>query len=609
MSQDGRQKILCIEDNPVNWRLVQRLLTQAGYDMCWAEEGLKGYEMALSIKPDLVLLDINLPGLSGFEIATKFRSNTELQGMKIVALTAKILKADRETALVAGCDGFIPKPIDPFTFVDQVSSYLGGKKDRIEQGREGAVLRGFNAQVLEHLESQLNEAQETNRKLMETQSALEARNRSLSRLLFLSQSIVGIHDPSALMRQIMEEVLREFHPVHFSAYRLHRSQGYLEGMRLRGDTFEETPTLSHDHSFILRLQASLQTGLAIAGDKLRSSRVYDEGIALGLWDIGSEPCLILLKDRQNHNGIWGFWTLARPRESSWLPFEQEVLTLLSSIALTDVENAELIASLNESSRALASSYEQMENAYQDLQKAKEDLMRRDRQMLLEDLFLKIGRRLQAPVLVLNDQVRNLDGLISTQTGACIPRRKAWTESLGEIREAVVKIDGLLRALMRRVQKNDSDVPEWVDLQDLIVQEMELLHAECGIPPEVVVQMDLKADETMIFGVYGDFAKMLLHVITHVLMSPQALEHLLISTWKEADVFHLSVRDDAGVIPPSELIQAFEPFSSLHNPVVIGVRVPGPGLALAKQMLASYHGDIEMMNEEEGTTVHLFIPLH
>ena len=72
-------KILCIEDNPVNWRLVQRLLGQAGYAMHWAEEGLKGFEMAMALRPDLILLDINLPGLSGFEVATKLRQQPEFR--------------------------------------------------------------------------------------------------------------------------------------------------------------------------------------------------------------------------------------------------------------------------------------------------------------------------------------------------------------------------------------------------------------------------------------------------------------------------------------------------------------------------------------------------
>jgi len=132
-------RILCIEDNPVNYRLVQRLLAQAGCEMHWAEEGIRGFEMALELKPDLVLLDINLPGLSGFEVATKFRQHPELKRTPIIALTAKTQKSDRETALVAGCDGFIPKPIDPFAFVRQVEGYLGGRRERLADRRFGVT--------------------------------------------------------------------------------------------------------------------------------------------------------------------------------------------------------------------------------------------------------------------------------------------------------------------------------------------------------------------------------------------------------------------------------------------------------------------------------------
>ena len=89
------QKILCIEDNAMNWRLVQRLLSQAGFEPHWAEDGLRGYELAVELKPALILLDINLPGLSGFEVATKIRQNPSMDGVLIVALTAKTMRSDR----------------------------------------------------------------------------------------------------------------------------------------------------------------------------------------------------------------------------------------------------------------------------------------------------------------------------------------------------------------------------------------------------------------------------------------------------------------------------------------------------------------------------------
>ncbi len=609
MSEGERPRILCIEDNPVNWRLVQRLLTQAGYEMHWAEEGMKGFDMAIELKPDLLLLDINLPGLSGFEIASKFRAHPDLKYLKIVALTAKTQKADRETALVAGCDGFIPKPIDPFTFVKQVSDYMGGQKDLVDQGREGAVLRQFNAQVLEHLEAQLKEVQDSNRKLLEAQSALELRNRSLGRLLQLSQSVLADHDAESLMRRILSEVMAESGPILLTSYRLHSSGGYWEGLRSQGDgQLIEAPLVPSDHSVIRRLKASQSLGMAQAGDRLRSSRLFDEGVGLGLWDMGGEPCLVMLKDRQNEDELWGFWAITRSRDREWLPETLEHLTLLANMAVTNVENAELIRNLNESSRALASSYERMEAAYQDLQRAKEDLMLRDRQILLEDLFLKIAQRLQTPVACLKARVGQMDAWMMPEISKQVPLGEEGPKALAEMQEAVLKIDGLLRALLRRTQRAGSDVPEWIDLHDLLQQELELLHAELGIAPEVRIIQELQAGDPMLLGVYGDFAKMLHNILQHAISGPTQPGVIRIQSWKELDDFHLAIQDDAGPIPPLELDQAFEPFSTLHQPVVKGIRRPGSGLAIVRQLLASYHGDARMSNTEHGTCVHLHFPL-
>ena len=374
-------KILCIEDNPVNWRLVQRLLAQAGYSMHWAEEGLKGFEMALDLKPDLVLLDINLPGLSGFEVATKFRQHPDLKQTPIIALTAKTLKSDRDTALVAGCDGFIPKPIDPFTFVRQVEGYLGGQRECIEKSREGAVLRSFNVQMLEHLEAQVKEVQESNRKLMEAQRELEIRNQSLSKLLSLGQALLGEQDPAALLVAVLDQVRTMVRATHVVAYRLHPSGGYWEGFRWQGGRFEAAPTLSRTHSFCSRLYLLLGNGI-LQGEKLRNHRIWDEGLSLGVWSPNLEGSLLVLKDRQAENEIWGFWALCREASDPFEPLEVELMALHASLALVSIENAELIHSLQESSRALASSYERIEGAYLDLQSAKAEISRQDRRALL-----------------------------------------------------------------------------------------------------------------------------------------------------------------------------------------------------------------------------------
>ncbi len=587
-------RVLCIEDNPVNWRLVQRLLTQAGFEMHWAEEGMRGFQMALELKPDLILLDINLPGLSGFELATKFRAHPELKTLKVVALTAKSLKSDRETALVAGCDGFIPKPIDPFTFVQQVRGYLGGQKDEVEQGREQVALRSLNVQVLEHLEQQLKEATEANAKLLAVQIALEGRNQSLSRLLALSQMVVQEHDPQRLLERILDEVRGAFKLSHLSAYRRHSSGGYWEGLRTQGDTLVRIQAVPIDHPLGRRLQGLLPQPTPLVGDALRHHKAYDEGLAAGVWDMSGEPGLVLMPDHQNNLELWGFWALTRSKGDPWSHGDLDALSLYARMALTSIENAELIVSLDASGRALASSYERMEAAYQDLQQTRDQILQRERHQRLEKLFHKIAERLQAPVGALKELMATLE-----------PQH----DSTGDLKHEVGRIDGILKALTRRTQKSDAGVPEWLDLNDLIAQEMELIAAEWGLDGDQAPRMSFTTEEASTFGIYRDFAEILQHMLQHSTPPIEGRGSLELRTWRKEEEFHLEVRDEAGVIPPHALEVAFEPFNTLHESPVMGVRMPGKDLALLRQILLSYHGQCELANTEEGTRLHVWFPLN
>lgn len=601
-------RILCIEDNPVNWRLVQRLLSQAGYQTHWAADGMKGLEMALALKPSLILLDINLPGLSGFEVATKLRQIPELQSIPLVALTARTLKSDRDTALVAGCDGYIPKPLDPFTFVGQVGAYLGGERERLDQAQEPAALRHLNRHVLEHLEAQLAEAQEANRKLTATQDALEARNRSLGRLLTLSQGILAEHDPGALMLRVLGEVRSDLRAVGMWAYRLHPGGGYFEGLRWTGGRFDETPALPLDHPFVRRARG-LPPGRPCRGEDLKGSPVWEEGLGLGFWSPSSEAAVLVLRDHKTELDLAGFWIIIRPADQRLQPAELEMVALHASLAQVSLENAVLINSLNDSTRALAASYERLESAYQELQNARSVLKRRDREELLNNLTLRIVQGLEEPVASLHQQSEMLDRLMGSEGE---PAQGAMTEAqpraLAEIREAVFKIDGLLRALMRRVGRSGPSTPEWLDLHGLLQQELGLLQVEGIIPAHMVLAQELTASVPMIYGVYDDFATTLLHLVKHALGGPTPSPSLWVGTRRVEDDFLLEIKDDGGPVPPTELAMAFEPFSGLHQEVVLGARRPGEGLAACRQLLAAYHGEISLDNHAEGTRVLVRVPL-
>ena len=106
--------ILYIEDNSDNLTLVKRAMEAAGYKLIGAEDGFSGLKVAEEISPDVILLDINLPDIDGYEVARRLRSSEKsgLNYVPIVAITANAMRGDAEKALAAGCDVYMPKPIN-----------------------------------------------------------------------------------------------------------------------------------------------------------------------------------------------------------------------------------------------------------------------------------------------------------------------------------------------------------------------------------------------------------------------------------------------------------------------------------------------------------------
>jgi two-component system cell cycle response regulator DivK len=121
--------VLMIEDNEQNRYLATYLLEHHGFIVAAALDGPQGIALAASLLPDLILLDIQLPGMDGYDVARALRQLDGLRSAPIIAVTSYAMAGDREKALASGCDGYIEKPIDPDTFVSEVSSYVGIPKD------------------------------------------------------------------------------------------------------------------------------------------------------------------------------------------------------------------------------------------------------------------------------------------------------------------------------------------------------------------------------------------------------------------------------------------------------------------------------------------------
>jgi signal transduction histidine kinase/DNA-binding response OmpR family regulator len=155
-------KILYIEDNPENRMLVRALLEAEAYTVVEAEDGLTGIEAALREEPALILLDINLPGVDGYEVGVVLRSFPDLATTPIIAVTAYAMSGDRQRTLVAGCDGYIQKPIDPDAFPRQVAEFLEGKRERVEEREAGTYLRELNQRLVHRLVNQIGELKRLN---------------------------------------------------------------------------------------------------------------------------------------------------------------------------------------------------------------------------------------------------------------------------------------------------------------------------------------------------------------------------------------------------------------------------------------------------------------
>jgi two-component system, cell cycle response regulator DivK len=124
----ANELILIVEDNEYNQKLARDVLQVKGYRVLVAETAEAGIPMALKEKPDLVLMDIHLPGMNGIEALGKLREAPETRGIPVLAFTASVMPQDRREITSAGFDGFLSKPINLKEFLETITAALAGKK-------------------------------------------------------------------------------------------------------------------------------------------------------------------------------------------------------------------------------------------------------------------------------------------------------------------------------------------------------------------------------------------------------------------------------------------------------------------------------------------------
>jgi signal transduction histidine kinase/CheY-like chemotaxis protein len=178
--RDGKKaKILYVEDNRENRMLVRAILEADGYTIVDAEDGLSGVEAAVREEPALILLDVNLPGIDGYEVVAVLKSFPALATTPVVALTAYAMEGDRQRTLVAGCDGYIQKPIDVDAFPRQVEEFLHGKREQVEEREEGVYLRELNQRLVYRLVNQVEELKRLNQHFVRRATQLADLHRAV----------------------------------------------------------------------------------------------------------------------------------------------------------------------------------------------------------------------------------------------------------------------------------------------------------------------------------------------------------------------------------------------------------------------------------------------
>jgi two-component system cell cycle response regulator DivK len=116
--------ILAVEDNSSNMILISRVVEAEGYQLLRADDGTKALKLLTTETPDLILLDINIPGIHGLDLAKELKADARLALVPIIATTANVLLGDRERCLEAGCDDYLPKPLDIRKLRDMMRSFL-----------------------------------------------------------------------------------------------------------------------------------------------------------------------------------------------------------------------------------------------------------------------------------------------------------------------------------------------------------------------------------------------------------------------------------------------------------------------------------------------------
>ena len=235
MKDKTNKKILYIEDDPEARLLMADIFRYKGYIYIEASRGLEGIQLAKEHHPDLILVDLQLPDIQGYEVTTHLKSLLELKNTPIIALTASAEKEIKDLVLTAGCDGYISKPINITEFLFNVEEYLAGKKEVINPENEKLFLQKYNIQLVTRLKKKIIELEslnsnlkKLNRELYDSRDYLSQYNDRLFYMNNLANHLRTQNDPQKMARVLPQKMVEGFQVDRCILFNLDKNNGSLE---------------------------------------------------------------------------------------------------------------------------------------------------------------------------------------------------------------------------------------------------------------------------------------------------------------------------------------------------------------------------------------------
>jgi diguanylate cyclase (GGDEF)-like protein len=237
----NQRKLLYIEDDADSREMIADVLHLHGFKFLGASRGLEGIRIATQELPDLILLDINLPEMDGYEVTTLLKSVKSLENTPIIAISVETDEGSRERILTAGCQGFISKPINIPEFLDRIDEYLGGHTESVTPEVEKKFLTEYNLRLGEKLQNKIEELEKVNLNLISmneelniSQSQLTDYNNRLLAMNNIANSLRLQNSPAEVLQVLPQKLTEGFNVDRCLIFEYHEDNGKLDLLHAAG---------------------------------------------------------------------------------------------------------------------------------------------------------------------------------------------------------------------------------------------------------------------------------------------------------------------------------------------------------------------------------------